>query len=515
MEELLAYIIFILVSAGISFICYGVVHYYIDKHESEKLTTCTTIAAMIAALVCLMVIPVDIYSISQVKDDDGKTLMNVDDVDAMSSRVKTLYYIFFVIISLFIFIAIPFAYCFYEAMDEDTTNGQRAASACHYTVFFVLAMIAFMVIGLFIQKPTENERDKDQWKETVFDNEHKGDASIGLTLAVLSTVGMVCWLYYTAYGMSAFPIGLIRGKQSSNEESEDMRSQLNVAREQKRAVEAKYVGGKKMSKKDRKKLDTLKRQERLLSNKQRRFDESQNSVFNKILKALAPFRILFGILLTLLTVLIFISLVITTVDKQTNSLCGAKCGYVIDEPSYYNPLDKFFLALHSIFPLDYVLLFVAVIFIVMATISGAVRIGIRFLWVNMYSIRAHKTVPQALLMLVAFIMLILLALNVFFVSLAPQYLTFGSQHYLDAEANVVPCTITSITSDNSGCVMSQVSLLVNRITVKMPIFGAIFFYANYATMLIFLIGLFYSIAKDKASNLSGVSSDDSSDDDFL
>ena len=50
--------------------------------------------------------------------------------------------------------------------------------------------------------------------------------------------------------------------QSSNEESEDMRSQLNVAREQKRAVEAKYVGGKKMSKKDRKKLDTLKRQER-------------------------------------------------------------------------------------------------------------------------------------------------------------------------------------------------------------------------------------------------------------
>ena len=50
----------------------------------------------------------------------------------------------------------------------------------------------------------------------------------------------------------------------------------------------------------------------------------------------------------------------------------------------------------------------------------------------------------------------------------------------------------------------QVSLLVNRITVKMPIFGAIFFYANYATMLIFLIGLFYSIAKDKVGRGGGI-----------
>jgi LMBR1 domain-containing protein 1 len=66
-----------------------------------------------------------------------------------------------------------------------------------------------------------------------------------------------------AYGLSAFPIGIIKGKKHLAEEFSDTAAKVNQTREQVNAIQSKYLaGGKKMSQKDQEQLDLLKRKER-------------------------------------------------------------------------------------------------------------------------------------------------------------------------------------------------------------------------------------------------------------
>lgn len=66
-----------------------------------------------------------------------------------------------------------------------------------------------------------------------------------------------------AYGLSAFPIGIIKGKKHLAEEFSATAAKANQTREQVNAIQSKYLaGGKKMSQKDQEQLDLLKRKER-------------------------------------------------------------------------------------------------------------------------------------------------------------------------------------------------------------------------------------------------------------
>ncbi len=64
--------------------------------------------------------------------------------------------------------------------------------------------------------------------------------------------------------------------------------------------------------------------------------------------ALAPLRIVVGVLLLLVGLLVFISLLLTVIDKLKNSECGTGCGYTIDKPHITNPLDQLLLNLGKV-----------------------------------------------------------------------------------------------------------------------------------------------------------------------
>ena len=70
-----------------------------------------------------------------------------------------------------------------------------------------------------------------------------------------------------------------------------------------------------------------------------------------------------------------------------------------------------------------------VLFFLITSISGVKRIGIRFMWLLLYKIAPHSTKPQALALMALTLILILVASNILFFSVAPDYTTFGSQHY--------------------------------------------------------------------------------------
>lgn len=143
-----------------------------------------------------------------------------------------------------------------------------------------------------------------------------------------------------------------------------------------------------------------------------------------------PFQIIIGLLFLIPTFLIFLSTLLSSIDKAANTICGAKCGFILDNPLLFNPLNSLLILAARVFPLDYILLSVVIFYLFAATIRGILRVGIRLLWIKLYDINPHSTMPQALLLCAVTLMLSLLTANINLFTLMPQYSIFGSQHYV-------------------------------------------------------------------------------------
>ena len=121
----------------------------------------------------------------------------------------------------------------------------------------------------------------------------------------------------------------------------------------------------------------------------------------------------------------------------------------------------------------------------------------------MYAVRGGKTVPQGTLLMALSQCLIMVASSNVFHTLLPQYLTFGHQVWADEGGAIHQCSITA-----AQCNMSVISTILTRIVVLMPFFGNIYFYAHWIILALFSIGMFFSLVRDKSSNLTGLNSSD-------
>jgi len=207
------------------------------------------------------------------------------------------------------------------------------------------------------------------------------------------------------------------------------------------------------------------------------------------------------VLLLGVALVIWVSLMVSVIDKLQHSTCGAGCGYTIDKPTLPNPLDKALLGLAKVFPLDYILFALAVVFLFLCAVSGMVSLGIRLAFVKLWSVRAHHTMPNALLMGCWILMFVALALNMEILTFSPQYATFGSQFYYAVDNTTsalvkTECTVDVSSLDPSSsavtnyCVMSQVARFISLINIQLPFFGVILFFANLiflATSALFLL----------------------------
>lgn len=72
-----------------------------------------------------------------------------------------------------------------------------------------------------------------------------------------------------------------------------------------------------------------------------------------------------------------------------------------------------------------------IIYFLLATMTGIVNIGVRFLWVTLYRIKRASTAPQGLLFSSILLSFGLLAFNYSIISVvAPGYAHYGSQVYV-------------------------------------------------------------------------------------
>jgi len=198
-------------------------------------------------------------------------------------------------------------------------------------------------------------------------------------------------------------------------------------------------------------------------------------------------------------------MLITAIDKATNSPCGKRCGYILPNTNIVNPINWVFVKASKVFPVDYVLALLLVMLFFTASVVGIAFLGIRFLWVSLFELRISGTKPQGLLLSTVMLTLMVLAINYSLTMvLVPQYSHFGGQKYC-SDTGYPPISALSerfpighkcpteyiIPCDQNGpstiCTPTVVSSFTNRITLNFPFLGDFAFWAQFAFLGMYLL----------------------------
>ena len=257
------------------------------------------------------------------------------------------------------------------------------------------------------------------------------------------TGGTALFVLYTATGLAITPMLLIKSSPSLSQPAVAAANNeaLAINRERQRAMGCRGV--ERSTPKDRRDLDELRREERKLVRRQRIADEFRHSRYKRFylkLQAVGrPFKLLFGAMMLLLSLVIVGSMLITAIDKVQHSPCGKRCGYILPNNVNFNPTNWALVAASKVFPVDYILALIIVLLFFVSTVIGITFIGIRFLWVSLFQLRPGATKPQGLLVSTVILTLTVLAINyALTMVLAPQYSHYGGQMYCDRTVRFLP-----------------------------------------------------------------------------
>uniref|UniRef100_A0A8C2DR56 Lysosomal cobalamin transport escort protein LMBD1 n=1 Tax=Cyprinus carpio TaxID=7962 RepID=A0A8C2DR56_CYPCA len=506
--------------------CWVYIRKYQSRQESEVISTITAICALAIALITSALLPVDIFLVSFMKYPNGtykEWAANNETRQHIENTVLYGYYTLYSIILLCVFLWIPFVYFYYEEKDEDNSN------KCLVNLT-LLPFISYCITLLLTFVPLESppNRNSTQWEKVQYLFEELGSshglAALSFSISSLTLIGMLAVITYTAYGMSVLPLNLIKGTRSilyerleNTEDTEEVEHQIDK-------LKAKCADGRPLSMRDRRNLQDLEAKLQVLRRQGRHLEIAERNCCNKVGSALRPMKILLGVFFILVALLFFVTLFISNLDKALHS-AGISTGFIIFGTNLTNPLNELLLALQPVFPLDYVLITIITMYFVFTSMAGIRNMGIWFFWIRLYKIKPQRTRPQALLFLCMILLLIVLHTSYMIYSLAPQYVMYGSQKYLlqtplptaDPSQGNHTAAITKICDADAPedqCTVTRSYLFLH----KFWFFSTIYYFGNWAFLVVFLIGLVVSCCKGKKSVIEGeVDADDSdfSDDEYV
>ncbi|KAB0351666.1 hypothetical protein FD755_021507, partial [Muntiacus reevesi] len=407
--------------------CWIYVRKYQSQRESEVVSTITAIFSLAIALITSALLPVDIFLVSYMKNQNGT----------------------------FKVIICPF--------------------------------IAFVPLNL------PDNKNSTEWEKVKFLFEELGSshglAALSFSISSLTLIGMLAAIIYTAYGMSALPLNLIKGTRSAAYERLENTEDIEEVEQHIQTIKSKSKDGRPLPARDRRALKQFEERLRTLRKRERHLEFIENSWWTKFCGALRPLKIIWGIFFIFVALLFVISLFLSNLDKALHS-AGIDSGFIIFGANLSNPLNMLLPLLQTVFPLDYILITIIIMYFIFTSMAGIRNIGIWFFWIRLYKIRRGRTRPQALLFLCMILLLIVLHTSYMIYSLAPQYVMYGSQNYL---IEVNQCTVT------------RTYLFLH----KFWFFSAAYYFGNWAFLGVFVVGFIVSCCKGKKSVIEGVDEDDS------
>ncbi|CAC5379586.1 LMBRD1 [Mytilus coruscus] len=440
--------------------------------------------------------------------------------DSVENTVAIGYYTLYALVTFCLFLLLPFMYFFYEEKDESnpTSCKSKFCTASKYTVVFLFIAGVLMLIGGLVpskRQPNVNATEWDNVKNLFMQmGTNGGEDALSFVISVLSLIGMLALITYTAYGMSALPMSLIKGQSNAKSELEKVRQKQKDTKAHIQSVREKYGS---RGNRNRQTVSKLEEDERLLERQEAHLEEKTNC-FHRCLVIFRPFEVVIGVAFQLLTLLIFLSLLLTNIDKALHGK-GYKLGYALPKRTLPNPIDIVLVFCQKVFPLDYILFTAVVMYLIFCSMSGVRNIGIWFFWLKMYKIRPRRTRPQGILMLCMILMFIILAINIIVYQLTPQYSMYGSQMYKAAHNTTVlnKPTISyklehcSLDTSRDDCVITRMALLLNRFFYKMWFFGAAYYWATWIFLGFMVLGFLVAVIKKRKSAIDGEVDEDDFD----
>ncbi|KAI9684583.1 MAG: hypothetical protein M1822_005671 [Bathelium mastoideum] len=518
---------------------------YVYQKPQDRAASVTTVCifTMTALLATILLMPVDIALVSSTglsSQGRKKDWATPEKVENILYTLRIVYYTLYSLDAVLCLLVVPFTYFFYEEYDEMATEDgtqtivSRLWGALKYTIVFVLICIILFLIGFFVPAARSlkgKPLDLDYFKHLL--SENRGERAISFAIGLLTLIGTVLYCLYTATGLALLPVAMIKSAPSISapDLAANTASQLQQNRERQRQLEMRNEGRQGgLDSRDRRELEALIREERTLIRRERLAAEATGEgqswlvkTWNKLGAIFRPVKLLGGLLLMLFGLLIFVSMLITGIDKAKNSICKTGCGYVLGHINIFQPLNWIFVQTAKVFPIDYILFLLLTLFFFAASIVGIATVGIRFLWLTLFQIRKANTSPQALLTATVLLTLIVLALNYALAMLvAPQYATFGPQTYCALPVNddatqpscahrpdaLRPCSeLATHPAARHACTPSVVSTFINRVNVNFPFFGAVDFWAQFAFLAVYLIVGATTLVRTPKVNLREVDAD--------
>jgi LMBR1 domain-containing protein 1 len=322
---------------------------YQTPRDRSALVSTVSIITLTSLFATVLLLPVDIALVSSTTSSKlgaKKDWATPEVVDRILLTLKIVYYTLYSFDAVLCLIVVPFTYFFYEEYDEvDSEEGQqsfgkRFMGALKYTlIYFVLVIIIFLV-GFFV--PIARDRkgshlDYDYFKNLLVENH--GERALTFALGLLICLGTLLYVLYTAAGFALLPISFIKSAPSVSapQLSETTASALEANRERQRQLEGRNVGREGgMPAKDQRELEALVREERTLVRRERLAAEARGDGKTFIVRAwtktcaiFRPLKLIGGILLLVLAIIIWVSMLITGIDKAKNSICKQHCGYIL------------------------------------------------------------------------------------------------------------------------------------------------------------------------------------------
>ncbi|OQV16881.1 putative lysosomal cobalamin transporter [Hypsibius exemplaris] len=480
------------------------IRHYQSAAEYEFASSAIAVLSLLLTLSTFALLPVDVFLVSWMKTANGTFqdwAANKTDRDSVEAGVMYAYYSLYSVLTVLAFLVLPFAYFYYEERDDDRPWRPRFCSALKYSIGFTILAGAILLTGAFIPLNNDLNLNGTAWDDlqAVFHSFEKngGEDAISFLVSILCLIGIIFNVVYTGYGMANWPIRLIKGSRSVRRDYEDVVARrAEMRREQEAANSRLYPSIRSRE---------LQERERLLARQERELEGPANSRVRAFLAAAwRPFEVLGGVALLSLSLLIFVSLLLTNVDKAMHSYMHY--GYLLPKSNRTlpNPIDWVLVKSQVVFPLDFILFGIMAVFMVLATIMAVRNLGIRCLCIKLFRIRPHGTRPQGILFLCFILIFSVLGLNVIFYFLSPQYSTFGSQHYLGftdlsdgltGAMEVKPCEELVV----DDCEMTRNSFFLVRYFFKAWFFGACYYWFSWGILAMYIMGLLHTLVQKQAT----------------
>lgn len=485
---------------------------YQQKRPRDCLVTCVCSISLIIALFTACLLPTDVMLVSFMKYPNGtfkEWTTNQTARDHIQKYVEIGYYILYGLVIAMAFLINPFLFFYYEDKQEgeDRYFASRIQSALKWTVGFLIFLIILILLGVFVPQlatlPTDNstsEWDNVKYLINHFDSSRVED-SISFAIFTLSLIGFLFLVFYTGYGTIAFPLSWIRGKRSARLQHANIEDQRAEIQHQIRLLKNRYPRHVPMPTRDKNRLTELEQQDAALSRNEESIIVVRKSLFFKCRFIYRPLQIVLGLFLLSFALLIFISLLLSNINKLMNFVSFQQI-FAQGNQTLPNPIDLLLQWTGKFYPISYIVLSALLIYIILSSLYGLQQIGIWYFWVRMFRFSRGRTKPQAILMLCSLMMFIVVAINIFVYLLIPQYAIYGDQHYASINQNgtVVsqPCTQYVTTDD---CQMTVMGRIILRFFYKVWFFGAVYFCMSWLFIIVFIGGFIIKMIRNRESNI--------------